>query len=98
MPRPNRPLLAAMPSCAALLVASAAWSQGAATHDPIHTELEPVVVRAQKNPDQSTLTQPDLPTARKRIEQTPGGAGVVDAESYTDKRVSTLTDALGYAT
>ncbi len=98
MPRLNRPLLAAMPPCAALLASSAALAQGAAAHDPIHSELETIVVTGQKNPDQSTLTQPDLPTARRRIEQTPGGAGVIDAESYTDGRVSTLTDALAYGT
>lgn len=62
------------------------------------TDLPPVVVSGKKNPDQSTLTQPDLPTARERVQQTPGGAGVVDAATYTQGRVSTLSDALGGAT
>jgi iron complex outermembrane recepter protein len=66
-------------------------------HTPNAAQLPTVVITSQKNPDQSTLTQPDLPTARRRIEQTPGGANVIDAESYTGGRVSTLSDALGYA-
>ena len=67
------------------------------SHTPNAAQLPTVVITSQKNPDQSTLTQPDLPTARRRIEQTPGGANVIDAESYTGGRVSTLSDALGYA-
>jgi len=59
--------------------------------------LKPVHVSARRDPDQSTLTQPDLATARQRVELTPGGAGVVDAASYAAGRVSTLADALGYA-
>lgn len=62
------------------------------------SSLPPVVVTGRRNPDASTLTQPDLPTARQRIEQTAGGAGVVDANAYSKGRVSTLSDALGQAT
>lgn len=81
------------PSFAAFAaLAGAAAAQTAP--DPV---LPPVVVTAQKHPDASTATQPDLPTARARIELTPGGAGVVDADSYREGRVSTLSDALGYA-
>lgn len=43
-------------------------------------------------------TQPGLEQAKEVIRLTPGGAGVVDSESFTDGRVSTLSDALGYAT
>ena len=43
-------------------------------------------------------TLPDLESARARIQQTPGGVGIVDAEDYRDGRVSTLTDALAAAT
>ncbi len=60
--------------------------------------LPAVVVKGHKHPDQSTLTQPDLPTARAQLRHTPGGAGVVDAEQYIQGRVSTLSDALGTAT
>jgi iron complex outermembrane receptor protein len=38
-----------------------------------------------------------LEAARLRIEERAGGVGIVDGESYRDGRVSTLTDALGYA-
>ncbi|HKX95722.1 MAG TPA: TonB-dependent receptor, partial [Methylibium sp.] len=82
---------------AAAAVLASAGAPAFATHDGAMT-LEPVVVTGQRNPDQSTLTQPDLPTARKRIELTPGGAGLVDAADYADRRVATLADALGLAT
>lgn len=99
-PRPSR--AGALPraslkltSLAALLCAGGpAWSQ----QTVVVPGLQPVVVRAQKDVDQSTLTQADLPDARQRIEQTPGGAAVVDAASYTGGRVATLADALGLAT
>jgi len=39
-------------------------------------------------------TLPDLETARARIQQTPGGVDVVDAERIRDGRASTLADAL----
>lgn len=82
--------------------ASVAWAQApggplAGQADALGV-LPAVVVTGQKNPDQSTLTQPDLPTARAQLRHTPGGAGVVDAEQYTQGRVSTLADALGTAT
>jgi iron complex outermembrane receptor protein len=75
-----------------------ARSAGASSPDTSPDMLPAVTVTATRNPDQSTLTQPDLPLARDRIEQTPGGAGVVDAEAYMQGRVSTLADALGNAT
>jgi iron complex outermembrane receptor protein len=43
----------------------------------------------------STLA--DLETARASMALTPGGANVIDAESFRDARVSTLQDALGYS-
>ena len=33
--------------------------------------LKPVHISARRDPDQSTLTQPDLATARQRVELTP---------------------------
>jgi iron complex outermembrane recepter protein len=56
-----------------------------------------VVVTGKKNVDASTLTQPDVKTARERIERTAGGAHVVDAKEYREGRVSTLADALNYS-
>ncbi|MEO8004609.1 MAG: TonB-dependent receptor [Betaproteobacteria bacterium] len=44
-----------------------------------------------------TLTAPGIDTARERIDMTPGGAGVVDAEEYKTGRTSTVQDALGLA-
>lgn len=84
------------PLAAAVALALAGAPAFAASDDA--PTLVPVVVTGQRNPDQSTLTQPDLPTARKRIELTPGGAGLVDAADYADRRVATLADALGLAT
>lgn len=83
----SRPLAAA---CAL------AWAPSFAHADA--DALPPVIVAGQRHPDQSTLTQPDLASARRRIELTPGGAGIVDAESFERGRVSTLSDALGMAT
>ena len=40
------------------------------------------------------LTLPDIETARARIQQTPGGVDVIDAERIRDGRASTLADAL----
>jgi len=88
MSRISRPFAALAPLC---VLASFAHAQTG-------VELAPVVVTGQKNPDQSTLTQPDLPTARQRLATVPGGAEVVDAATYDSGRVSNLTDALGSAT
>lgn len=60
--------------------------------------LPPIVVQGSRRRDASTLTQPDLPSARRQMARVPGGAAVVDAESYAGARVSTLADALGWAT
>lgn len=85
-----RPLPAAVSAALAALA-------GVATAQTEPPMLDTVVVVGRKDPDASTPTQPDLPTARTRIELTPGGVGIVDAERYREGRVSTLSDALGYA-
>lgn len=85
---PMRPLAAA---CAL------AWAPWAALADD-DVALPSVVVSGQRNPDQSTLTQPDLARARQTIDLTPGGVGIVAAEQFERGRVSTLSDALGMAT
>ncbi|RZU02494.1 TonB-dependent receptor family protein [Rivibacter subsaxonicus] len=90
-----RPLAAAC----ALLCAGLAQAQPSPPDAEVGTiTLKPVVVSGKRNADQSTLTQPDLPTARARIELTPGGVGIVDAEQYSEGRVATLADSLGMAT
>ena len=40
------------------------------------------------------FTLPDIETARVRIQQTPGGVDIIDAERIRDGRASTLADAL----
>ncbi len=52
-----------------------------------------VVVEAARE----SLTQPGVDAARERVAQQPGGASVVDAESYRTGRASTWQDMLGYA-
>lgn len=95
--------------CAALAPAVSVWAQSAATpsaapsgpaasNAATASPLPAVTVRALRDPDKSTLTQPDVRTARDRVQRTPGGAAVVDADDYAQGRVSTLSDALGMAT
>lgn len=60
-------------------------------------ELADVQIVAPRDTVQGA-TQPGLQQVKETIRSTPGGAGVVDSESFTDGRVSTLSDALGYAT
>jgi iron complex outermembrane receptor protein len=55
-----------------------------------------VIVTPESVPDPS-LTLPNIFTARKRIATIPGGANVVDGDSYREGRVSTLNDALSYS-
>jgi len=40
---------------------------------------------------------PSMQQARTRLDERAGGTALVDADAYRDGRVSTLTDALGYA-
>jgi iron complex outermembrane recepter protein len=61
------------------------------------TAAQTIVVTGSKDRDKSTLTQPDLASAKKAIETTAGGANVIDAASYRSGRVSTLADALGFS-
>lgn len=60
--------------------------------------LSPTIeVVGQRPYDHSTLTQPDLQSARDQMARTPGGAHVLDADSYRGGRVATLADSLGFA-
>lgn len=58
------------------------------------TTLPEVTVTSPRNP---SLTAPGIDAARARIERTPGGASVVDADEYTRGSAVTPADALGYA-
>lgn len=66
---------------------------------PAHAQqqLQEVEVQANKN-SLRQATQGGIEQAREAVAQTAGGAGVVDHESFSQGRVSTLSDALGYAT
>lgn len=55
-----------------------------------------IVTPADADADPS-LTLPNIFTARKRAATVPGGANVVDGDSYREGRVSTLNDALSYS-
>jgi iron complex outermembrane receptor protein len=61
----------------------------------VQAQTSAIVVTPSSVPDPS-LTLPNIFTARQRIATVPGGASVVDADSYREGRVSTLNDALGY--
>lgn len=56
-----------------------------------------VQVIAAKAASPLTPSAPGIEAARERIELTPGGAGVVDAETYKTGRTSTVQDTLGLA-
>ncbi|HNL92141.1 MAG TPA: TonB-dependent receptor plug domain-containing protein, partial [Pseudomonadales bacterium] len=58
-------------------------------------ELETVEVSASKTATPTTV--PSLVEAEQAARLTPGGANVVDSESYTTGRASTVQDALGYS-
>src|SRR5690606_24508601 len=45
----------------------------------------------------ASMTVPTLETAQESLKLTPGGVGVVDAESYKEGRASNLKDALDFA-
>ena len=71
----------------------AAWG----AHADHEKTMGAVVVTAGRDAPDPSLTLPNIFTARKRIEQIPGGANVIDGDSYREGRVSTLNDALGYS-
>ncbi|HEY0502094.1 MAG TPA: TonB-dependent receptor [Lysobacter sp.] len=58
------------------------------------TTLDAVEVRGVRP---ELASAPSLPQARARLDERAGGTALVDADAYRDGRVSTLTDALGYA-
>ncbi len=83
----------------ALFGTASAW--GTALENPRYADVVPPVdyrhievieVRAQRF---QSLTQPGLEEARLRLQERAGGTALVDAEDYRERRVSTLTDALG---
>jgi iron complex outermembrane receptor protein len=75
----------AVPACWAI------QPSGAAAQDK---SLPPVTVTA---PPLASPTLPSIEAARERVETTPGGANIVDAEQYKEGRVSTMSDALQFS-
>lgn len=102
-PQPARAaaVLAAAPAGAGLNTAAqaapSAPTSGTPAAAPASTQLGRVEVTSRRDKDKSTLTQPDVRTARDRINTTPGGVSVIDADSYRDGRVANLADALAFA-
>ncbi|WP_369958709.1 TonB-dependent receptor family protein [Pseudomonas benzenivorans] len=66
---------------------------GAALAEPVQLQDSSVIGRQQPDP-----TAPTIAEKRAAFARIPGGAAVVDAETYKSGRSSTLQDALGMAT
>jgi iron complex outermembrane receptor protein len=80
--------------CIALIYLVSADAKPALSADMIAPQIE---VTAPRSADALTLTTPGIDVARQRIENIPGGAGVVDSENYKTGRTSTVQDTLGLA-
>jgi iron complex outermembrane recepter protein len=66
------------------------------SHTPTH--LPAIVVEEEREtPLSPSLATPDIEIARERIEQTPGGVDVIDAQEYKTGRTSNITDALKFS-
>ncbi|WP_201485347.1 TonB-dependent receptor family protein [Pseudomonas sp. OF001] len=82
-----------IPSLLALAIALASTAHAEETR-PEEVELQPIVISKGRKTDP---TAPTLTEKRVEFAQIPGGATVVDAETYKSGRSSTLQDALGLA-
>ena len=87
MPRASRLAVAV---CAALLPVLPAFADPALPS----TTLEGVEVHGTRP---ELTSAPSMQRARTTLDERAGGTALVDADAYRDGRVSTLTDALGYA-
>ncbi len=86
----RKPLAVAVTGVLAAMAST--WAQAQNTDDPVQLETIKVVA-----PGQASLTVPSLPEVKATMRQVPGGANVIDSESYATGRASTLQDALGYS-
>ncbi|MCE7917301.1 MAG: TonB-dependent receptor, partial [Nitrosomonas sp. PRO5] len=86
----RKPLAVAVTGVLAAMAST--WVQAQNTDDPVQLETIKVVA-----PGQASLTVPSLPEVKATMRQVPGGANVIDSESYATGRASTLQDALGYS-
>lgn len=59
--------------------------------------LDAVIVTGGADAPDPSLSLPNIYTARKRLATVPGGANVIDGDSFREGRVSTINDALSYS-
>jgi outer membrane receptor protein involved in Fe transport len=89
--------LIAMPRASRLAVAVAAtivpFCPAFADPSLQATTLDAIEVRGMAQP----FAVDSIAQARERLDERAGGTSLVDGDAYRDGRVSTLTDALGYA-
>lgn len=87
----RKPLAVAVTGVLAAMATSLA--QAHEISEPV--QLETINVTASQ--DNLPLTVPSLPEVQQKMRRVPGGANVIDSESYATGRASTLQDALGYS-
>lgn len=75
-----------------LAAMTSTWAQAENKKEPVQLETIEVVA-----PGQGSLTVPTLVEAQHEMRKIPGGANVIDSETYANGRGSTLQDALGYS-
>jgi iron complex outermembrane receptor protein len=68
------------------------WAEPTPSPEPAQVLPETLISASRES-----LTSPTLETLRERIAKIPGGAEVIDAETYKKGRATTLKDALDYA-
>lgn len=78
----------------ALLLAIVAPAAHSASDDRSTSKLDPIEVHGQGLGPRAPLA---IDAAKARLDERAGATGLVDAESYRGGRVSTLSDALGFA-
>ncbi|SCX26855.1 TonB-dependent receptor family protein [Nitrosomonas eutropha] len=69
------------------------WVQAQSTDEPI--QLETISVIASEI--EPAITVPSLSEVKRTMRRVPGGANVIDSETYATGRASTVQDALGYS-
>lgn len=69
------------------------WVQAQSTDEPIQLKTIQVIAPEME----PAITVPSLPEAKRAMRRVPGGANVIDSETYATGRASTVQDALGYS-
>ncbi|MXS85895.1 TonB-dependent receptor [Nitrosomonas sp. HPC101] len=87
----RKPLAVAVAGVLTAIASSGIYAQN--TDEPIQLETIQVIA-PEVTP---AITVPSLPEAKRAMRNIPGGANVVDSETYATGRASTLQDALGYS-